>query len=152
MHRLSHVPLTLLYSSLTKLFLLLLLSVWTPTTEAQLFPNQRTGNDSIYDSWIVQSALHLLDEDKLDREWVVRNVLGGMSAGFGLRGSSELLCSLYFPGTLTSSPVVLDIHPFFTALIVLFGWVVKTAVANFVHPWVNAGEKIGEAFLAYSIP
>lgn len=28
----------------------------------------------------------MLDEDKLDREWVVRNVLGGMSAGFGLRG------------------------------------------------------------------
>ena len=48
--------------------------------------------------------------------------------------------------------VVLDIHPIFTTLIVLFGWAVKTAVANFVHPWVNAGEKIGEAFLAYSIP
>lgn len=32
------------------------------------------------------SALEIWDEDKLDREWVVRNVLGGMAAGFGLRG------------------------------------------------------------------
>lgn len=53
---------------------------------------------------------------------------------------------------LTSASVVLDIHPIFTTLIVLFGWAVKTAVANSVHPWVNAGENIGEAFLAYSIP
>jgi hypothetical protein len=28
----------------------------------------------------------MIDDDKLDREWAIRNVLGGMSAGFGLRG------------------------------------------------------------------
>lgn len=33
-------------------------------------------------------AFEVLDDDKIDREWVVRNVLGGMSAGFGLRGKS----------------------------------------------------------------
>ena len=33
------------------------------------------------------TALEILDDDKLDREWIVRNVLGGMSAGFGLRGA-----------------------------------------------------------------
>lgn len=31
-------------------------------------------------------VFEILDDDKLDREWVIRNVLGGMSAGFGLRG------------------------------------------------------------------
>ena len=40
--------------------------------------------------------MEILDEDKLDREWVVRNVLGGMAAGFGLRG----LCSDLFLRTL----------------------------------------------------
>lgn len=47
---------------------------------------------------LVVRALELLDEDKLDREWVVRNVLGGMAAGFGLRGegSSPLLsCGMF---------------------------------------------------------
>jgi hypothetical protein len=29
----------------------------------------------------------ILDDDKLDREWIIRNILGGMSAGFGLRGT-----------------------------------------------------------------
>lgn len=32
----------------------------------------------------------MLDDEKLDREWIVRNVLGGMSAGFGLRGMQKL--------------------------------------------------------------
>jgi hypothetical protein len=31
---------------------------------------------------------NILDDDVLDREWVVRNVLGGMAAGFGLRGEA----------------------------------------------------------------
>ncbi|EJD02989.1 uncharacterized protein FOMMEDRAFT_156347 [Fomitiporia mediterranea MF3/22] len=30
-------------------------------------------------------VLEILDDDKLDREWVVRNVLDGMAAGFGLQ-------------------------------------------------------------------
>lgn len=37
---------------------------------------------------IIVAALEILDEDRLDREWIVRNVLGGMAAGFGLRGKS----------------------------------------------------------------
>lgn len=39
----------------------------------------------------MQSSLEILDDDKLDREWVVRNVLGGMAAGFGLRGMANTL-------------------------------------------------------------
>ncbi|KAG1761491.1 Arv1 protein, partial [Suillus occidentalis] len=48
----SLIPLTIFYSSLTKLFLLFLLTIWRPSA-------------------IVK--------------WVVRNVLGGMATGFGLR-------------------------------------------------------------------
>lgn len=43
-------------------------------------------NATVFTHPIIVAALELLDEDKLDREWVVRNVLGGMAAGFGLRG------------------------------------------------------------------
>ncbi|GBE88590.1 Arv1-domain-containing protein [Sparassis crispa] len=136
--RYSHVPLTLLYSSLTKLLLLFLLSIWRPTAPSPanhaqaLHPNAKTFTHPV-----VVRALEILDEDKLDREWVVRNVLGGMSAGFGLR-------------------VVLDCPPVFTTLIILGGWVVKTAMANLVKEWVGAGlggdETAGEMWLAYSIP
>ncbi|KAJ7650865.1 Arv1-like family-domain-containing protein, partial [Roridomyces roridus] len=108
--RFSLIPLTLFYSSLTKLFLLFLLTIWRPSP-----PSSDTA------SW------------DFDREWVVRNVLGGMSAGFGLR-------------------VILDSHPFFTMIIIIFGWVVKTAVSMLVSQWVGGDEQMGEAWLAYSIP
>lgn len=44
-----------------------------------------------------RSALEILDDDTLDREWVVRNVLGGMAAGFELRGEPNkfILTRLY---------------------------------------------------------
>lgn len=38
------------------------------------------------DNQFAHGVIKMLDDDRLDREWVVRNVLGGMSAGFGLRG------------------------------------------------------------------
>ena len=31
--------------------------------------------------------LEIFDESNLDREWLVRNILGGLAAGFGLRGT-----------------------------------------------------------------
>jgi len=126
--RLSHVPLTLLYSSLTKLFLLLMLSIWRPE-----------NTDPTHISWgkydipVLDGALELLDEDKLDRQWVVRNVLGGMAAGFGLR-------------------VILDCHPILTALIILGGWGIKTSVTNFASEWIGRPGGQDEAWLAYSIP
>ena len=90
--RFSHIPLTLFYSSLTKLFLLFCLSIWHPGAAAS---STRRDADPLaplhprvaaFPHVLVARALGLLDEDTLDREWVVRNVLGGMSAGFGLRG------------------------------------------------------------------
>ncbi|KZT07616.1 Arv1-domain-containing protein [Laetiporus sulphureus 93-53] len=131
--RYSHVPLTLLYSSLTKLFLLFLLSVWHPAS-----PNHNHVAESTFTHPIIVRLLSLLDEERLDREWVVRNVLGGMAAGFGLR-------------------VVLDCHPLFTTAIILAGWSVKTLVAMLVGDWVKHGLDEGgkikeEMWLAYSIP
>ncbi|KAJ7895105.1 Arv1-domain-containing protein [Mycena leptocephala] len=114
------IPLTLFYSSLTKLFLLFLLTIWRPSSEST------PPRSSPY-------ALQLFGDDKVDREWVVRNVLGGMSAGFGLR-------------------VVLDSHPGFTTIIIIAGWVAKTAVSRLVSRWVGGDEQMGEAWLAYSIP
>ena len=84
--RYSHIPLTLLYSSLTKLFLLFLLAIWRP---APIEPSIALPTSTEWHP-LVSQALALLDEDRLDREWIVRNVLGGMSAGFGLRGDAGL--------------------------------------------------------------
>lgn len=131
--RYSHVPLTLLYSSLTKLFLLFLLSIWRPAPSAA-----PVGIDATSIHPIAVSILRVFDEDQLDREWIVRNVLGGMAAGFGLR-------------------VVLDCHPFFTTAIILVGWAIKTAVAGLVSGWVGLAthgdyDTPGEIWLAYSIP
>lgn len=103
-------------------------------------------------------ALEILDDDKLDREWVVRNILGGMAAGFGLRGMSMCTCvSQVTYGIFCYCVVVLDCHPFFTTIIVIVGWAVKTGLASLVSRWVGVGiggqESIaGEMWLAYSIP
>ncbi|KAF7375286.1 hypothetical protein MSAN_00415400 [Mycena sanguinolenta] len=117
--RFSLIPLTLFYSSLTKLFLLFLLTIWRPSSG----PSSPRSNPYFF---------QLFDDVKIDREWIVRNVIGGMSAGFGLR-------------------VVLDIHPFFTTIIIIAGWVAKTAVSQLVSHWVG-GDEQREAWLAYSIP
>ncbi|PAV16445.1 Arv1-domain-containing [Pyrrhoderma noxium] len=129
--RLSHIPLTLIYSSLTKLFLLLLLALWKPSSMSSNRP--RTFSQPSTGTGFFRSALEILDDDTLDREWVVRNVLGGMAAGFGLR-------------------VVLDLRPVLTTIIILVGWMVKTFVANLLSPWVTKGDTFGNVFLAYSIP
>ncbi|SJK99528.1 uncharacterized protein ARMOST_02833 [Armillaria ostoyae] len=81
----------------------------------------------------LSNFIDILDNNQVDREWIVRNVLGGMSAGFGLR-------------------VILDCHPVFTMLVILCGWVAKTAMAATVSKWVGGDDTSGEAWLAYSIP
>ena len=98
-YRSSLISLSLFYSSLTKLFLLLLLTIWLPAsisivpqpenhlpewTKRLQWTRDNTNN-------LLTHVLETLDDDKLDREWIVRNVLGGMSAGFGLRGKFKYL-------------------------------------------------------------
>lgn len=86
--RMSLVPLALFYSSITKLFLLFLLSVWRPSNEAVPAPAIQAPmfNESAWNHNLT-TAFHFFDDNKIDREWIVRNILGGMSAGFGLRGT-----------------------------------------------------------------
>ncbi|KAF8442266.1 Arv1-like family-domain-containing protein [Boletus edulis BED1] len=129
--KVSHIPLAIIYSSFTKSFLLFLLTIWRPSIS--LPGNGPYRFDAAYENPWILSALEIWDEDKLDREWVVRNVLGGMAAGFGLR-------------------VVLDCHPIFTTMVILVGWAVKTAVAEVLKDWVGTDPQIGEVWLAYSIP
>lgn len=97
--------------------------------------------------------MEVFDDDKLDREWIVRNIVGGMSAGFGLRG---IILSTFLTIVLDVSDylfkVILDIHPFFTTVIILAGWAAKTAVATLVSRWVGGDEMSTQAWLAYSIP
>jgi len=89
------VPLTLFYSSLTKLFLLFLLTIWTPASPSSTSQPHPQIQFHWFDAFsnlleafssIISLLSRVFDDDKLDREWVIRNVLGGMSAGFGLRG------------------------------------------------------------------
>ncbi|KAF8896685.1 hypothetical protein BD779DRAFT_1608800 [Infundibulicybe gibba] len=130
--RFSLIPLALFYSSLTKLFLLFFLTIWRPSTQ----PSRPLAwdPDGIYQaSTQLKAALSILDDDKLDREWVIRNVLGGMSAGFGLR-------------------VIFDSHPAAIAVIILAGWKAKTLVSNLVSGWVGGDDGAGRAWLAYSTP
>ncbi|KAI0279703.1 Arv1-like family-domain-containing protein [Russula aff. rugulosa BPL654] len=128
--RYSHISLCLFYSSLLKFLLLVVLSIWGPQVprDARLPPYA-------YKMPLESPLWHLLDDDVLDRTWLVRNLLGGMSAGFGLR-------------------VVLDCHPVFTSLIVLSGCVVKTVIVGLVRELVGPGpgKAVEETWLAYSIP
>lgn len=80
--RISHVSLALLYSSLPKLFLLSLLVIWKPTISSRHY---RTSISANYEFLV--SALQLFDESSIDREWLLRNVLGGIASGFSLRGT-----------------------------------------------------------------
>ncbi|KAF5367139.1 hypothetical protein D9758_003876 [Tetrapyrgos nigripes] len=142
--RFSLIPLSLFYSSLTKLFLLFLLTVWRPSNAPVANRNTQEqsnvqssplkwSNNTLWSDSSILDALSFMNDDQLDRQWIVRNVLGGMSAGFGLR-------------------VILDVHPVFTTIVILFGWLTKTAMAELIGKWVASDEKTGEAWLAYSIP
>jgi len=127
--RYSHISLCLLYSSFTKFMLLAVLSVWGSQVRKDIPPPPTY----VYKMPLDSPLWHLLDDDVLDRTWLVRNLLGGMSAGSGLR-------------------VVLDCHPFFTALVIFSGWGIKTSVVGLVRDFIGLGNGVEETWLAYSIP
>ncbi|KAG8828069.1 hypothetical protein FRC19_009925 [Serendipita sp. 401] len=102
--RLSHLPLALLYASLTKLFLLSLLVVWRPTSQAEGNIWRGTQNG------LLLKVYHLFDDETLDREWLLRNLMGGMASGFAIR-------------------VVLNGRPIIAASIVLAAWLLKAMAA-----------------------
>lgn len=100
--RMVLIPLSLFYSSLTKLFFLFLLSLWNPSKPLFDSRSSSLGN--------LTSLYSLFDDNHMDREWVVRNILGGISAGFGLRGTScntrcwIIFDKIYSDTKLASSP------------------------------------------------
>ncbi|KAG8788643.1 hypothetical protein FRC15_003167 [Serendipita sp. 397] len=104
LNRLSHLPLALLYASLTKLFLLSLLVVWRPTSQAEGNIWRGTQNG------LLLKVYHLFDDETLDREWLLRNLMGGMASGFAIR-------------------VVLNGRPIIAASIVLAAWLLKAMAA-----------------------
>lgn len=92
--RYSHISLCLLYSSFTKFMLLAVLSVWVPQVQKNIPPS------TYMHKMPLDSPLwHLLDDNILDRTWLVRNLLGGMSAGFGLRGVFHTFSLFPWDGT-----------------------------------------------------
>jgi len=108
--------------------LLVVLAIWGPRVKEDAPPPAY-----VYKLPFDGPVWHLLDDDVLDRTWLVRNLLGGMSAGFGLR-------------------VVLDCHPFFTSLVILSGCLIKTGAVSIVREFVGPGNGVEETWLAYSIP
>lgn len=94
--------------------------------------------------------LEVFDENKLDREWVVRNLIGGMAAGFGLRGKSIFLFLIQFIRLMNCvASVVLDCPAAITTLVVIFGWAIKSFVAWSISGWAGHTNK---HWIAYSIP
>lgn len=85
--RYSHISLCLFYSSLLKFLLLVVLSIWRPQV-----PRDTPPPAYVYKMPLESPLWYLLDDDVIDRTWLVRNLLGGMSAGFGLRGTFSSSC------------------------------------------------------------
>ncbi|TIB29964.1 hypothetical protein E3P84_03516 [Wallemia ichthyophaga] len=111
----TQISLAILYSSFAKLFLLLLLVIADPSGGAERtdkrvgMPNDFLSYSTLTDPtkhsvWLIFSAL---DDESIDRAYVVNTVVGGMSAGFGLR-------------------VLLNTPPITTTLIILAGWLVRS--------------------------
>lgn len=105
---------------------------------------------------MLRTILGAFDEETLDREWVVRNLIGGMVAGFGLRGK-PLVFDLTRPFRMNMNQhhplsVILDCPPIITTLVVIFGWAIKTGVAYLVNGWVNSDQEANQRWVVYSIP
>ncbi|KAG9050642.1 hypothetical protein FS837_003742 [Tulasnella sp. UAMH 9824] len=128
--RLPHIPLALLYASLTKFFLLFLLSIWPPTQSA---PSSLKVPPYLSDYPLMLYAWNMFNDLILDREWLVRNLLGGMAAGFGLR-------------------VVLDTHPFIITGVIIAGWVSTSAYVHLVDDILGLAPAQMASWTRYSIP
>ncbi|KIY43803.1 hypothetical protein FISHEDRAFT_77735 [Fistulina hepatica ATCC 64428] len=90
----SLIPLSLFYSTITKSFLLILLTIWHPSALSLSFMGKHVvSNRFLSPMSYALSRLDLFDDDKVDRQWLVRNGLGGLSAGFGLQGGQPLFLS-----------------------------------------------------------
>ncbi|TIC69612.1 hypothetical protein E3Q03_01249 [Wallemia mellicola] len=114
------ISLAIFYSSFAKLFLLLLLIIADPmpqssSTVSSVPDNFLTGmhltDDNRKAVWNVYTSL---DDDRIDRPWIVNTVVGGMSAGFGLR-------------------VLLNTSPITSTIIILSGWIARSVTLELLH-------------------
>ncbi|KAG8934079.1 hypothetical protein FRC01_005240 [Tulasnella sp. 417] len=128
--RLPHIPLALLYASLTKFFLLFLLSIWPAM---QSVPSSLKVPPYLADYPLMVYVWNMFNDLILDREWLVRNLLGGMAAGFGLR-------------------VVLDAHPFIITGVIIAGWVSTSAYVHLVDDVLGLAPAQMASWTRYSIP
>lgn len=128
--RLPHIPLALLYASLTKFFLLFLLSIWPAVQSA---PSSLKGPSYLADYPLLTYAWNMFDDLILDREWLVRNLLGGMAAGFGLR-------------------VVLDTHPFVITSVIIAGWAFTSGYVYLIDDILGLAPAQMASWTRYSIP
>ncbi|KIJ22987.1 hypothetical protein M422DRAFT_39857, partial [Sphaerobolus stellatus SS14] len=124
--RASHISLTLLYSSFTKLFMLVALSIWHPENISSQPPRS-------YDHPILSQIVPWLDVDKLDRRWVARNVLGGTTSSFGLR-------------------VALESNPFLVIFFIIAGWAIKTWVSSVASIYIGSQASHTDGYLLYALP
>ncbi len=83
--------------------------MWHPDASPAAHDAPPLHPDAVFTHPVITGALSLLDADTLDRAWVVRNVLGGMAAGFGLRGACTLF-SLRLPAFSPGQRCLLVLH------------------------------------------
>jgi lipid intermediate transporter len=140
-YRLSHVSLALIYASLTKLFLLSLLVIWRPAESLH------NATSAIGDNFF-EVAYHVFDDDRLNREWLLRNLLGGMASGFAIRGKHGLH---RLDGVTDIFLVVLNGRPLVAAFIVLFAWVMKAGAAFLLSDCIT-NTAIDRQWLIFSMP
>lgn len=150
--RLPHIPLALLYASLTKFFLLFLLSIWPPM---QSSPSSLKVPSYLADYPLTLYGWNIFNDLILDREWLVRNLLGGMAAGFGLRGKVSTVA--WGPGIpkfaqQNSHLVVLDTHPFIITGVIIAGWVSTSAYVHLVDNILGLAPAQMASWTRYSIP
>jgi hypothetical protein len=113
------IPLTLLYTTLLPLALQLVLSIWfthqSTTSSQSKFGLPSLVADNVPPDLLASIYGALQDAkvmwDRTDRVWAGTKLLGGMSAGFGLR-------------------VILPTRPWETTAIVLAGWAAASMVAR----------------------
>ncbi|ODN72886.1 hypothetical protein L202_08309 [Cryptococcus amylolentus CBS 6039] len=112
------IPITLLYTALLPLLFQLFLYPWTNPVTTHVPPTSLLSTLPILGSWAPSPAITAFDKHlslqwaQTDKIWAGTRLLGGMSAGFGLR-------------------VLLPTKPWETTGIVLAGWVAAGLVGAF---------------------
>jgi len=91
---------------------------------------------------------HVFDDDRLNREWLLRNLLGGMASGFAIRGKYALP---RLDGVTDIFLVVLNGRPLVAAFIVLFAWMIKASVAFILSDRIT-NTAIDRHWLIFSMP